>query len=252
VARVQGETLVAAVDGAVYAVFADGPASLRALAPRGLNIVDAATRGGEMFLLAHRFDAPTDLLRLPRVLETVLLVTASERRLEERGHVAGHAGERLLAQGEEIVIFALHDTRAFRSGDGGRTFERVPARQRVAARFGGLLAAIERRSEKLPDGGGARPMSSLLTSADGGTTWSVAFDAPGELVVDFRDAKHGIVVSRDEAAAFLTKDGGKGFKVAAQVEALADTVDVAAVGAGWIAVTADGYSLLIASGVRRL
>lgn len=245
VARVQGETLVAAADGAVYAVFADGPASLRALAPPELSIVDAVTRHGEMFLLAHRYDDPRDPLRLPRVSQTVLLFLEPEGRLAERGRVSGYAGERLLAQGDEIATFAPYDPRAFRSTDGGRTFRRVPARERLAASFGGLLATVERRSEKMP-GGGARPVSTLVVSGDGAATWSVGFEAPGELVVDFLDARRGVVIARDDAAAFVTADGARTFRLAVQDERLADAVDVAGVGAGWIAVTAGGHGIRIA------
>jgi hypothetical protein len=245
VARVQGETLAAAADGAIYALRPGEPAALRAMAPPGLSVVDAVAREGELYLLAHRYDAPTDILRLPRVEQTVLLVLGADGRLTERGHVDGYGGERLMAQGEEIATFGLYDAQAYRSRDGGRTFRRVPARERLAADLGGLLATVERRSQKLDGGGGAHPMSSLVVSADDGASWTTAFEAPGELTVNFRDATQGVVIARDDAVAFVTTDGARTFRMAVRDERLMDVADVAPVGAGWIAVTADGHGVRI-------
>src|SRR5262249_30994141 len=149
VARVDGEGLAASTDGAVYAVTPE-LAVLRAMAPRGLTVGDAADRKGTLWPLGHRYSPPADALHLPVVTSTEGPELGEGGELTRRGTIPGYGGDRLLLQGDTIATYAVYDALAFRSTDGGRTFRRVPAREPLAADYDGLLATVARRSEKLP------------------------------------------------------------------------------------------------------
>lgn len=239
----EGEVRAATADGTVWAVAPGAAPTIRSAPPADLGVVDAAGRGGEVFLLAHRYDRPTDPLRLPRVIATAVLALGADGRLESRASLPGWAGERLLVQPDgELTIWAPFDTKAQRSRDGGRTFRPVPRNERVGAEYGGLLATIERRIEPARQGRPARSMSTLLLSPDHGATWNVALETEGELVVQFAAAGDGIAVSRAEGTVYRSRDGGR-FEPVLDDDRLADAVDAARLGARWLVVTSTGIAL---------
>lgn len=243
VVRQEDEVRVATADGTVWAVTPGLPPVLRGAPPAELGVVDAAARGGEVFLLAHRYDRPTDPLRLPRVVSTTVLALGAGGRLETRGSLPGWAGERLLVQpGGELTIWAPFDAKAHRSHDGGRTFRPVPRTERLGAEFGGLLATIERRVERSRQGRPARSLSTLLLSPDRGATWDVALETEGELVVQFDGPDDGLAVARVEGTVYRTRGGGR-FEPVLTDDRLADAVDAARLGDRWLVVTSTGVAL---------
>lgn len=242
--RDDGTLLAAAADGFVYAVT---PSSLRVLAtpPGDLHVVDAASRDGRLFLLAHRYDQPADDLTLPLVIETAIYSVEGDGSLVKRGGLKGFGGEKLLLEDGAILTWALSDLRAWRSKDGGATFKRVPVTERFGADFGGLRAVVERRADRLPGPGRpARPASSLWVSREGGD-WVQAFDTPGEVVVDFADGGLGAVVVRDEASAWVTRDGGGTFEVLWRDDRLDGVVALAHVAGRFLAAREDGAVLVL-------
>jgi hypothetical protein len=240
-----GEVLAAAADGTVWSMAPGRPPALRASPPAELGVVDAAARGDQVFLLAHRYDRPSDPMKLPRVVATTILALGGGGRLETRASLPGWAGERLLVQpGGEITIWAPFDTKAQRSRDGGRTFAPVPRDERLGAEYGHLLATIERRIEPARAGRPARSLSTLLLSADHGSTWDVALETEGELVVQFAGPDDGVAVARVEGTVYRSKGGGR-FEPVVTDDRLADAVDAGRLGDRWLIVTSAGTALRI-------
>jgi hypothetical protein len=240
VVRQGGEIRAATADGAVWAVAPGEPPQVRSEPPDDLGVVDAAARGAEVFLLAHRYDRPTDPLRLPRVTATAVLVLGEDGRLETRASLPGWAGERLLVRpGGEVTIWAPFDARAHRSRDGGRTFAPVPTGERLGAEFAGLLATIERRVEPAKQGRPARALSTLLLSRDGGSTWDPALETEGELVVQFAGPDDGVAVAREGWTIYRTTAEG-GLAPALEDRRLADAVDAGRFDDRWLVVTSTG------------
>lgn len=243
VVQQEGEVRVATADGTVWAVPPGGAPVVRGSPPAELGVVDAAARGAEVFLLAHRYDRPTDPMKLPRVVATTVLALGEGGRLETRSSLPGWAGERLLLQpGGELTIWAPFDAKAHRSRDGGRTFRPVPRTERLGAEFGGLLATIERRVERASQGRPARSLSTLLLSTDRGSTWDVALETEGELVVQFAGPGDGLAVARAEGTVYRTGEGGR-FEPVLSDDRLADAVDAARLGDRWLVVTSTGVAL---------
>ncbi|AKU90076.1 hypothetical protein AKJ08_0463 [Vulgatibacter incomptus] len=250
----EGILLIATDDGRIFSVAENGAASLRAEVPGEPAIVDASQRDGRLFLLAHRFDAPEDPLRLPQVVKTELLALAAEGSLEMLATSAGFRGDRLLIQPNgELITFASVDARAWRSivpreatGSGGRPFVRLPHAGRFGADFGGLQVAIDRWADRLPGPGKpARPASALYVSRDDGAEWEHVFDTTGETLVDFMGPTTGLVVAREEGTAWLTTDGTRSFHSVRKDDRLYETVAVTHSGGRFLVASSRGTILLV-------
>lgn len=241
VVRFGAARLAAAVDGTVYELRAGASPETWAAPPGDLAVVDATARDGTLWLLAHRYDEPADELRLPRVIETVVFTVGESGSLVRRGGLRGYGGERILVEpGGSVVTWAPFDLRAWRSKDGGASFRRLSANQRFGADFGGLQVAVERRADRLPGPGRpARPASALLVSSDG-SAWSSVLETPGELLVDFADARTGVVIARGESLAQITRDGGATFSDLWRDDRLDGASAVAHVDGMFLAGTNDG------------
>lgn len=240
-----GSLLAAAADGGLYLV-AEGREPAFRMRPEGsLQVVDAAARDGAIVLLAHRYDEPTDELRIPRVVETILLAVAADGELREMGRSRGFGGERLLLERDAVVTWALSDLRAWRSRNGGRTLQRLQGNERFGADFGGLRAVVERRSERLPGPGRpARLVSSLWVDREQGA-WERALELPGSLLVDFADENIGVVVAKEEGTAWLTIDGGRSFEAFVQDERLQGIADLSHVDGRFVVALAEGTVWLL-------
>lgn len=234
----KGRFAFVCLDGRIYeASAAMEPEAILAL-PGEYAVVDAASRDGTLILLAQRYDEPEDPMeRLPRVVETTILEVEGGRTWRKAGSLAGFGGDRLLLQREGLITFASVDQRAWRSRDGGRSFARLPDRQRFGMDFGGLSATVERRAERLPGPGRpARPASSLWISRDG-ERWEQTLETAGELLVDFSDGPWGMAIARGEGIAWITVDEGKSFDALVHDERLDDAVDVGWLGGRFVVVT---------------
>lgn len=243
-----GESLLAAaVDGTVYELREGAAPEPWAAPPGDLAVVDATARDGTLWLLAHRYDQPEGELRLPVVVETVVFTVGSAGELVRRGSLKGYGGERILVEpANAVVTWAPFDLRAWRSMDGGASFRRLSASQRFGADFGGLQVAVERRADRLPGPGRpARPASALLVSADDGTSWQAVLETPGELLVDFADARTGLVIARGESVARLTRDGGATWTDLWRDDRLNEATALAHVDGGFLAVTGAGLAIVL-------
>ena len=242
--RFGASRLVAAADGTVYELRPGAAPEAWAAPPGDLAVVDATAQGGTLWLLAHRYDAPEGDLQLPRVIETVVFTVGSSGTLDRRGGLRGYGGERILVEpAGAVTTWAPFDLRAWRSADGGGSFGRLPANQRFGADFGGLRVAVERRADRLPGPGRpARPASALLVSTDG-APWESVLETPGELLVDFADARTGLVIARGESVARLTRDGGASFAELWRDDRLNDAAAVAHVDGAFLAATGDGLAI---------
>lgn len=237
--------VAAAADGGLYRMAPGASPTLHTRPDAALHVVDASTRAGRLILLAHRYDTPEDELRLPRVVETLLLEATWGGGLKELGRWRGFGGERLLLEEGSIVTFALSDRRAWRSNDGGASSRRLPVHERFGADFGGLRAVVERGAERLPGPGRpARAISRLWIARSGGD-WENALEVEGAMLVDFADASLGLVVATDEATAWLTTDGGRTFQPWLTDERLAGAVAASHVAGRFVVALGGGRVLLL-------
>lgn len=205
--------LAASADGGLYRMEPGSHPTLVTRPEAALHVVDASARGGRLLLLAHRYDQPDDELRLPRVVETLLLEAAEGGgALRELGRWRGFGGERLLLEEASIVTWTLSDRRAWRSSNGGASVQRLSVNEKFGADYGGLRAVVERRSERLPGPGRPARAISSLWIAKPGQEWENVLEREGPLLVDFADPELGVVVATDGATAWITRDGGRSFE----------------------------------------
>lgn len=240
-AWVEERLVVATLDGGLFSVDEAGEARPFTALGNEFGLSDAASREGEMLLLAHRYDEPSDpFSTLPRVIETRLLRLAANGEVETLASTRGFAGDRVLPQGDEAAIaFASVDRRAWRVADGA--FRRIPDDSRFGADFGGLLATVERSAERLPGPGRpARPSSSLWLSRDGGAQWELALEGPGDLLVDFADERLGLVIAKGKRQAWVTRNGGRSFEPLRSLPALDAIADVRWLGEHFLVASRDG------------
>lgn len=234
--------LVASVDGAIRTledeVLADSPPDLQ--------VVDAAAHEGTLWLLAHRYDQPDDPLRLPRVIETRVLVFELEAGLADRGGHAGYAGERLLVLPDgSLRTWAPFDRRAWGSDDGGRSLRRLPDSTRFGADYGGLQVAVERRADRIPGPGRKAQPASAVVVAAGDEGWKTVLEATGEILVDFADATTGAALLRDEGAFLVTTDGARTFEEVWRDTRLGGAVALTHVDGNFLAATAEGLVFVL-------
>lgn len=246
VARLGPRSLAATVDGAVWELREGAEPTRIAEAPEELAVIDAAGASGALWLLGHRYDEPEDELTLPRVVETAIFTLGDAGRLEPRGTISGYGGERILVEPDgAVVTWAPFDRRAWRSADGGASFRRLAPGERFGAHVEGLRVAVERGAQRLPGPGRpARPISTVVVSADG-ETWETVYEAAGEVLVDFADARTGLIVDRGAGLAIFTRDGGATFAELWRDTRLDRAVALLPVDGGFLAATVDGIALLL-------